>query len=333
MDTARPLAERLEFTTVVGAEDLLRESVAARPEVSDLHLHPGRVDCHWDGPIAGVWELHLAHQVQVRVREPDLMASLRSSRESGVLSLVPDEPPRFRVGAESAEQRAETIALVESALGWRNDVSNWHVNLTAVGPDWVIDIGGLHWNARHFKLERQSFSTPTTVAMVLARLSKLERGSTVLDPFCGAGTILVAVGYLDPDSLVRGVDCAGPPLELAAHNLQRARGDAYGRTVELTMGRAEELPFADGAVPRVVANMPFGKRVGSHEENQALYPAFLRELARVMPAKGRAVLLTEDKRLFTDSVARTGGIKIASERVLRYGGATPSCFSVVRSRR
>jgi 23S rRNA G2445 N2-methylase RlmL len=82
----------------------------------------------------------------------------------------------------------------------------------------------------------------------------------------------------------------------------------------------------------VVANLPFGKRVGSHGGNQVLYPAFLRELDRVLAGDGRAVLLTEDKRLLVESLQRTRGLRIIKETTFETGGAHPSAYVVVRSR-
>jgi 23S rRNA G2445 N2-methylase RlmL len=82
-----------------------------------------------------------------------------------------------------------------------------------------------------------------------------------------------------------------------------------------------------------VSNLPFGKRVGSHGANTRLYPAVLQEIARTLRPNGRAVLLTEDKRLLVETVARTKGIKIIRERLLSYNGATPSAYVLVRKRR
>ncbi|MFI5728504.1 hypothetical protein ACIA49_00165 [Kribbella sp. NPDC051587] len=82
----------------------------------------------------------------------------------------------------------------------------------------------------------------------------------------------------------------------------------------------------------MIANLPFGKRVGSHRDNQRLYPAALGEIARVLTNDGRAVLMTEDKRLLQDAVAGVRGLKIVRERLLRYGGATPTVYVLTRTR-
>jgi 23S rRNA G2445 N2-methylase RlmL len=82
----------------------------------------------------------------------------------------------------------------------------------------------------------------------------------------------------------------------------------------------------------VIANLPFGKRVGSHRDNLRLYPAAVAEIARILTDDGRAVLLTEDKRLLKATIARTPGVKIVKERLLRFNGATPTAFVLTRPR-
>lgn len=44
----------------------------------------------------------------------------------------------------------------------------------------------------------------------------------------------------------------------------------------------------------VISDLPFGKRIGSKTDNRKLYPAILKEFARVIkPGSGRACLLTQ----------------------------------------
>jgi hypothetical protein len=52
----------------------------------------------------------------------------------------------------------------------------------------------------------------------------------------------------------------------------------------------------------------------------------------VLTGDGRAVLLTEDKRLLVDSIQRTRGLRVIKEATFETGGAHPTAYVVVRSR-
>jgi SAM-dependent methyltransferase len=171
--------------------------------------------------------------------------------------------------------------------------------------------------------ERLPWSTNLVVAEVLVRLAKIRPRHRVLDPFCGTGTILRAVRRREPSAHLIGTDHDPHALELAARN------GAHG---SLVLATATALPLAPGTVDRVVANLPFGKQVGSHRANRSLYPAALDEIARVLIPDGRAVLLTEDKRLLRAAIERQKALKIVRERLLRYNGATPTAYVLTRPR-
>ncbi|TCC18610.1 TRM11 family SAM-dependent methyltransferase [Kribbella sindirgiensis] len=186
----------------------------------------------------------------------------------------------------------------------------------------ITEIGSMAWTRRFGWVERLPWSTNLIVAEVLVRLAKIRPGHQVLDPFCGTGTILRAVRRREPGAFAVGTDHDPKALDLAARNLSGT----------LSQAAAEALPFATSSVDRVVANLPFGKQVGSHRGNRTLYPAALDELDRILSGDGRAVLLTEDKRLLRTAIERQGGLKVVRQRLLKYNGATPTAYVLARTR-
>ncbi|WUJ74732.1 methyltransferase domain-containing protein [Kribbella soli] len=180
----------------------------------------------------------------------------------------------------------------------------------------------LSWMRRFGRLERLPWSTKPVVAEVIVRLAKIRPGHHVLDPFCGTGTILLAVRRRAPAAHIIGTDHDPRALKIATVNGCR----------RLAQAKADALPLQDGTVDRVVTNLPFGKQVGSHELNRTLYPAVLRELDRVLTPDGRAVLLTEDKRLLHNAIQRQRALKVVRQRLLRYNGATPTAYVLTRPR-
>ncbi|MGN6412939.1 TRM11 family SAM-dependent methyltransferase [Flexivirga sp.] len=306
----------LLLTCPVGLEDLVRGDLRDREDVRSELLAPGLIRC-------------------VEALTPDKLpamvdrVSLPLSDDNSVIAaaeLVGVPTPSFRVHAKDPGARSEWITRIE-ALGWRNDPSDWVLNVDVGGGR--IDLGSWHWSRRIGQLQRLPATTPGPVAAGLLRLAKLSTGDVLLDPCAGVGTVPIV------DALLRGgpaysIDRDPEATRLAHEN---AANLSVGQAVSVLKADATDLPLDDGSIDRVVSDLPFGKRIGSNELNKSLYPAILREIERVLTADGRAVLLSDDKRVFAESVAHARGLKISGERVIRYNGVTPTAYIVRRSRR
>jgi tRNA (guanine6-N2)-methyltransferase len=253
-----------------------------------------------------------------------IVGRLRQSLDGGLLSaLAAAGPLRFRV-SPLGPARWEVRDLVARELGWVNDPGGWDVNLEVMGAHLVAQVGAMHWSRRFAKLARVPASTNPVVAALMTRLLAPDDGAIVLDPCCGAGTLLAEALAAAPRATAVGTDVSRPALGAARRNL-RAAGGHWG----LCRGDARQLPVGDRAVGRLVSNLPFGKRVGSHRDNLAFYPAFLAEAERVLDPAGRAVVLTEEKRLFRRAVAATRSLRVESDLTLETGGLHPSVFVLV----
>ncbi len=306
------MRDRLVVRTVPGAVDYLAEELRGLG-ATVLRREPDRLTIEYAGPLR---PLAAIRYFDVLAVAPD---ALEESTKDGALSALRPEDGvlRFRVGGELGDERWARRDALEGRYGWRNDPRAWDVNVTRDGTE----LGALYLTQRFGELARTPASTNPVVAAVMVRLAKIEPGQPVLDPFCGAGTLLVLAAAMAEPGPLLGFDIRTRWLELARANSDRiaaARADAA------------QLPVADGSVPRVLANMPFGKRVGSHGVNVALYPAALAEIARVLPGGGRAVLLTDDKRLFRETVQRTRLVRVIKEIVMTRGGLHPSAYVVTK---
>lgn len=232
----------------------------------------------------------------------------------------------FRVHHRSPQVRAEWIAAGERA-GWRNDVGQWQVNLDVDAGR--AEIGPLAWAARFGTMQRLPATTPPAVAAAAVRSAKLRDGDNLLDPCAGVGTIPI-VAALHADGQRLAIDLDPDAVDLAQRNV-----DAFGLgdRVLVESGDATDLDLADGSVDRVVSDVPFGKKVGSTAANDRLYPGVVAELGRVLAPDGRAVIITDDKRRFTDAVARERSLKVVKEHRMAYNGVTPTAFVLARVRR
>ncbi|MFD7157718.1 TRM11 family SAM-dependent methyltransferase [Kribbella sp. NPDC059898] len=92
------------------------------------------------------------------------------------------------------------------------------------------------------------------VAAAMAHLADLAPGHQVLDPFCGAGTILLESHLIEPRVTYLGVD--RDPTAIAAAQANAAQ--LVGPSINWRVGDARRV---EGSFDRIVSNPPWGVRV------------------------------------------------------------------------
>lgn len=145
---------------------------------------------------------------------------------------------------------------------------------------------------RTYKSEHLPASLRPTVAAAMARLAEVRPNHSVLDPMCGAGTILAEV-LAEAKEERKRIRVLGGDVERDA---VRSAGANLRRLGEVNLARwdARRLPLPDASVDRVLSNPPFGVQLGAPEEIGPLYRRVFPELDRVLRPGGRAVVLVAD---------------------------------------
>jgi 23S rRNA G2445 N2-methylase RlmL len=154
---------------------------------------------------------------------------------------------------------------------------------------------------RRYKQEHLPASLRPTVAAAMGWLSTPSASDRILDPLCGAGTILIERSELLESSELLGGDILPDAVAVARRNAQSA-----GVKVSLLVWDTRALPLPADSVTRIITNLPFGKQIGTPEDNQQLYPALLQELGRVLAPDGILVALTSQDRLFQQLLDHQG---------------------------
>jgi 23S rRNA G2445 N2-methylase RlmL len=153
---------------------------------------------------------------------------------------------------------------------------------------------------RTWKVEHRPASLRPTVAAAMVRLAEIRPGHLVLDPMCGAGTILAQ--FLDATRKQYGrLPPWGGDIEMGAVRAAAANLRHLGQA-HLLRWDARRLPLADASVDRLLSNPPFGKQLESAESIGPLYRSVIRECDRVLRPGGRAVLLVGDLRALQPAV-------------------------------
>jgi len=240
-----------------------------------------------------------------------------------------------RMTGEHEFRRAEFQRAIERGIseradhGWRlveadADVEFW---ATLLDDELILALrlSDESMRQRDYKVAHIPGSLRPSVAAALGILSRPQPDDVVLDPFCGAGTVLIERAHLARYQLLIGGDTDRGALDAARANI----GPRY-KPIELHAWDAAAIPLPDQGVSRIVTNLPWGLQHGSHAENRRLYPRLLWEFARLMRPGGVCVMLTGETRLMSELLR---GAPLRLEQTVRVSilGARASIY-VCRSR-
>lgn len=201
-------------------------------------------------------------------------------------------------------QRVEReLGSVLVGRGFSVDLEDPDHELRAVFSDDVCALGWLAVESvRDFgdrKPTRKPFFQPGSMdpllARALANIAGAGPGTTLLDPMCGTGGVLVEAGLAGGD--VVGSDAQPKMVRGARENLERYLGDGF----HLVRADATALPFPDDAVDAVVFDAPYGRQSRIEGELDSLVTGALAEARRVAP---RAVVVAD--RSWTEAAERAG---------------------------
>jgi 23S rRNA G2445 N2-methylase RlmL len=206
--------------------------------------------------------------------------------------------------------------------GWRYVEENAAVEIWLT-IDGALAVCGLRLSdrtMRHrtYKTEHQPASLRPSIAAAMVQLAEIGKGQAVLDPMCGAGTILGEVFRYARDADFRPGTVAGGDIEMSAVRSSASNLRRLGNAV-LSRWDARSLPLANQSFDRIVCNPPFGKQLGDPEEIGPLYRRLVRQLDRVLRSGGVAVLLASDLAALKEAAARARWEKSRQVRVRVLG--------------
>ncbi|GHO43032.1 THUMP domain-containing class I SAM-dependent methyltransferase [Ktedonospora formicarum] len=178
---------------------------------------------------------------------------------------------------------------------------------------------------RNYKHEHLPASLRPTVAAAMSLLSRPTSDDVVLDPLCGAGTILIERALAEPYETLLGGDLRPEAVGMARRNARAANVDARIETWD-----ARDLSLEPASVTRIITNLPFGKQIGTHEQNVKLYMDLVQEFQRILTPDGLLVALTSEDRLW-ETALRKHGWRVSKKVVLVVLGQPASIFVAARA--
>ncbi|WP_049907129.1 methyltransferase domain-containing protein [Halovivax asiaticus] len=213
------------------------------------------------------------HELRVAFSTGATAADAAGARENG-----PDAADELAAQEDDADATTESASVC--ALGW-------------LAAESVRDFGERRPTDKPFF---QPGSMDPLLARAISNLAGARPGTTILDPMCGTGGVLVEAGLLGAD--VIGTDAQSKMVRGARENLTHfldrgapspvgvERGDWF-----VARGDGTQLPLPDDAVDAVVFDAPYGRQ--SKIETHRLSDLVSGALSESRRVAGRAVLVAD----------------------------------------
>jgi tRNA (guanine6-N2)-methyltransferase len=327
--------------TARGLEDIAAGEMASIAQLRIRERAYRRVLADFDGPAAQLVALRTVDDVFIHLADwrnvahtrdylttiADLSARLELEAARAVCrTLRPiGDPVRFSVTANFVGRRnysADEIKLavargVAAGHGWvyQPDDAAAAINIrvfiehdTALAG---IRLAARPLHERPYKLAHRPGSLKPSVAAAMLRLGRVDAGTRLLDPFCGAGTILV-------EAALAGAHSAGGDIDAEAVETATANARAAGVDAMIRVWDARSLPLAGGSIDAIVSNPPWGRQIASGMSLTALYRDSLSEMQRVLAEHGRIVLLVGEPTL-----VHAPALRIEQDIEISLFGQTP----------
>ncbi|TMC07278.1 MAG: methyltransferase domain-containing protein [Chloroflexi bacterium] len=225
---------------------------------------------------------------------------------------------RFEIERAAGEglERALGRRFVPGPLGAdEHPPLSWRVHLYDEGGFLGLRLAAAPLHRRPYKLDSLAGTLHPPLARAAAALGGVAPGDRVLDPFCGAGTMLLEAGGEQPAARLVGADIAAGAVRSAGANAERA-----GVRAALLVADAGRLPLADGAAGVVLTNPPWSRRLAPAGSLAGGLEPFWREAARV--TAGRVVVVLEELEDQAEPIAAAGLEPVVLQRVAVSGAWT-----------
>jgi tRNA (guanine6-N2)-methyltransferase len=302
--------------TTSGLEAISAQEIARLPQVSIHAISYRRISATSEGDLASLCSLRTVDDVFLEIATWMEIGRPRSNLErlrhlATRLDLYPVAtslaclrnvhlPPTFSLSVSFVGKRNYTTEEMKQVLaqaiekthrGWaykpddRAADLNIRVFLEQEVATVGVRIGKTPLHDRWYQQTHLPGALKPSVAAALVSLAQTTRTTTVLDPCCGSGTILI-------EAALQGASvCGGDrnPLAVAA---AQANASAAGITGAIQQWDATALPLADAVMDRVITNLPWGRQVQVDEALSSLYQRLFAQMRRVLVPSGRLVVLT-----------------------------------------
>lgn len=306
---------RIFAVTARGLEAISADELSKLPGVTVEQIAYRRIFASCEDSVAPLLSLRTVDDVFLHVatwseinRARSALSAIRSSSSQLALDVAValckqvrtiQSPPTFSVTANFVGKRNYNTDEIKQACAsgivdgqswvYSEDDSNADLNVRIFieGDSAVVGVrlAARSLSKRLYKQEHVPGSLKPTVAAALLSLANVTPNSLILDPCCGAGTILIEAK--SQKAIAWGGDIDQKAVAAAQINATQA-----GMEVHIQRWDARALPISAGSIDRVICNLPWGRAVNIDGSLHTLYIEISEEIERILAPGGQTVLLT-----------------------------------------
>ena len=299
---------------------------------------------HFAGSLSALLGLRIAQAVHllipvVAARPTALLGEQHLRRLEAAVATVRALHPAagirsFRLGA--AGDRSSTLLRLASELSKRTGLAydpgdgDLLIRVRRSGERWeaLVRISQRPLSTRSWRVSNLPGALNATIAAAMVELMEPLEPDRFANLGCGSGTLLIERLLRAPAREATGYELDPTALEAARSNI--AAAGLEGR-VGLVRADVAQLPRKPSSLDALAADLPYGDLVGSHAANARLYPALLREAARVAAPGARFAVITHDIRLLQRCLAEAPEWLVERRLRVFQGGHRPE-VSLLRRR-
>ncbi len=177
-----------------------------------------------------------------------------------------------------------------------------------------VELGGdISWHRRGYRVYNHPAALKPTLAYAMLVISGARDGDSILDSMCGGGTIPIEAALLYESSRLYCSD--KNPRHVSGARLN-ARAALVENRIEFRVADARKLSKYYREVDYIVANPPYGIRMGRPVPVRETYRDFIREATSIV-GKGVVLITTEYETVKKE--AEKHGWRTVHERTVAHG--------------
>jgi tRNA (guanine6-N2)-methyltransferase len=314
------MSVKLFFLTTRGLESVSADEIATLPAVTIGRIGYRRIAASCAGSLAPLLKLRTVddafldiamwgnvgrpRQTLAILRDLSSRLDLRSAAAKLARLRAVPRAPAFSVTANFVGKRnynAEEIkravsegVMIRHGLRYTDDDAASDLNVRVFIDREIafvgVRLGRRPLHEREYKKAHRAGSLKPPVAAAMLKLVGIAPGQSLLDPCCGAGTILAEAGKF-------GVAMCGGDIDSAAVSAASLNARAASVAASINAWDARALPFPDCSFDRIVSNLPWGRQITISGDLALFYRDLCAEMRRVLAPGGSIALLTNAPQL------------------------------------